>query len=487
MKKLKVIVKDKSLLELDEDAKKGDLIDLNELTQVDSSYIENIIESGKDKVYEAKLNELRQELDSKNKVEIERLNNTIELLKKDNESKIKEKEHEIKDEYDLKINDYLKEIEVLKSNRELEIDKAIKDKENELNLKIKDLENTISNLNSSKEAEIDKINKDNQIQLLNLKQEDERKLKEMESNYLSKLNEKETEIKLSDSKFELEKNKALQLQKEEYDKKILEKEDIINNLQRAKVSMNVKQTGEDLESWCDNEVKSYMQNGLYNCTWNKDNLVVKEEGETKGSKADYIFRIYSDNSHNKDEELASICMDMKDENPDSINKKSNADYYKQLDNNRKKKNCKYALLVSNLEMDKPNMIPIFKVNDFEDMYVVRPAYLMTFLNMIASLTTRFATLVLQKEKESIEMKTKEEILEEFKKIKLTYLDKPLDSLSKSILTISKKSDLIKEACKSIDDECYDINKNYINQITEKINKFEINLNRDLRKIDKLDK
>ena len=36
MKKLNVIVKEKSLLELAEDGKKGDLIDLEELTQVDS-------------------------------------------------------------------------------------------------------------------------------------------------------------------------------------------------------------------------------------------------------------------------------------------------------------------------------------------------------------------------------------------------------------------------------------------------------------------
>ena len=34
---------------------------------------------------------------------------------------------------------------------------------------------------------------------------------------------------------------------------------------------------EGLESWCNNEVISYMQNGLFNCTWTKDNEVVKNE------------------------------------------------------------------------------------------------------------------------------------------------------------------------------------------------------------------
>ena len=40
-------------------------------------------------------------------------------------------------------------------------------------------------------------------------------------------------------------------------------------------------------------------------------------------------------------------------------------FYKKLDENRNKKNCKYAVLVSNLEMDKPNSLPIFKVREYE--------------------------------------------------------------------------------------------------------------------------
>ena len=189
-------------------------------------------------------------------------------------------------------------------------------------------------------------------------------------------------------------------------------------LQRQKASLNVKQTGEDLEAWCNNEVLSYMQNGLFNCTWIKDNKVVKEDDEVKGSKADYIFKIFASEEHLDHELLTSICLDMKDENPDSKNKHTNDSYYKKLDENRNKKNCKYALLVSNLEMDKPNILPIFKVREYPDMYVVRPAYLMVFLNMIASLTTRFRDLILAKESEMLELKDKNDLIEEFnKKIK----------------------------------------------------------------------
>ncbi len=245
--------------------------------------------------------------------------------------------------------------------------------------------------------------------------------------------------------------------------------------------MNVKQTGNDLEAWCDNEVTSYMQNGLFNCTWVQDTKNVRDEDESKGSKADYIFKVYASDKHLDDELLASVCMDMKDENPDSVNKKSNADYYKQLDKNREKKNCKYALLVSNLELDKPNILPIFKVREYENMYVVRPAYLMTFLNMIASLTTRFSELILSKEAEELELKSKFALLEEFEEIKKTYLDKPLESLEKSIADITKNTESISKAVRNIDEQCDKINRTYINQIIEKINKYELKLNRSIAK------
>ena len=245
--------------------------------------------------------------------------------------------------------------------------------------------------------------------------------------------------------------------------------------------MNVKQTGEDLEAWCDNEVISYMQNGLFNCTWTKDNKVVKNEGEDKGSKADYIFKVYASESHNENELLTSVCLDMKDENPESKTKQTNDHYYKKLDENRIKKGCKYAVLVSNLELDKPNILPIFKVRGYENMYVVRPGYLMVFLNMIASLTTRFSDLVLSKEQEMLELKGKLDLIEEFEKIKKTYLDSPLKALENHIKSITNASKKITDAAKEIDEECEKINKNYIKMINNKIDTFELKLSKNILK------
>ena len=254
---------------------------------------------------------------------------------------------------------------------------------------------------------------------------------------------------------------------------------MVEELRRYKSTLNVKRIGEDLETWCDNVVQSYMQNGLLNCTWTKDNRVVKEENEYKGTKADYIFRIYLNEKHQ--EELTSICLDMKSENPDSVNKKKNADYYATLDKNRNKKGCKYALLVSELEMDQANDLSIYKVQEYENMYVVRPSYLMVFLNMVTSLTTRFATLLTAKQQEELKLKDQLEIVQLFEDIKNTYLDKPLEQLKKQVENIQKYAQTIKDTASKIEDSCDTIHRNYINQITEKINKFDIKLEKSVLK------
>ena len=115
------------------------------------------------------------------------------------------------------------------------------------------------------------------------------------------------------------------------------------------------------------------------------------------------------------------------------------------------------------------------------MYVVRPAYLMVFLNMITSLTTRFAELILSKKQEELQLKSKFDLINEFDSIKNTYLDKPIELLEKSISAINTNSDSIKKACRNIDEQCDKITRSYINQITEKLNKFELKLQKDIIK------
>lgn len=426
MKKIKVLIKDKNTLVLLEAANEGDYIDLSSLNTIDYTNIEEELSQGKDIVYEKRIVELKSQ---------------------------------IQKEYELKLN-------TLKDNKDLEIQ----------NLKLSldsNKERELLNLKVSKDLEIEKLK--NQIESLNklMAINIEKEKFQMQESYLKTINDLKQELE----KNKINQEKELLKQEIEYINRIKEKEETINNLQRQKASLNVKQTGEDLEAWCDNEVRSYMQNGLFNCTWEKDNTVIKNEEDSKGSKADFIYKVYSSQRHNEDELLTSVCLEMKDENPDSVNKKSNSDYFKQLDKNRNKKNCKYALLVSNLELDKPNDLPIYRVNEYQDMYVVRPAYMMTFLNLITSLTNRFVELITKDKEAQIELKNTIELNEEFNKLKNTYLDKPLESLSKNIETIRKNNESIIKASKTIDDTIDTITKNYLSIIETKLSTFEIKINR----------
>ncbi len=517
MKKINVIVKEKTILELAEDGVKGDIIDLNELVQVDTSFIDAIIESGKDKIYQSKIEAAKKLLESENQIKINSLQAEINSLKQKAESDVKLKEHEVESNYKEKINDLNNQLELLKKEHVSDLKIFQQEIDSKYLKQINELTTQIEVLNSSKASEIEAIYNKNQNEINKVKSEKDSKYKDLESKYNilqaqleSKLKQKELELEkkylneinslksekdvlTSEKASEIEKIKAqtqldlervLNEQKEKYNNELKTKEEMINKLQHQKASMNVKQTGEDLETWCNNEVISYMQNGLFNCTWKKDNKVVKNEGDEKGSKADYIFKIYASSSHDENELLTSICLDMKDEKPESKNKQTNDHYYKKLEENRNKKGCKYSVLVSNLELDKPNILPIFKVLEYENMYVVRPAYLMVFLNMVASLTTRFSDLLLSKEEEMIEIKGKLELIDEFNSIKKTYLDDPLDTLEKQISSIIKSSEAIKKASNDIDSACEKINHSYINRIIDKLDKFELKLNRTIiKKID----
>lgn len=398
MKKINATIRNKTELIIEEDAKAGDFIDLAELSKVDFTAIEHAIESGKDTVYQAKLNEKSKLWEAEKNIIIEKLNNKIAALTVEKNNEVNTAKSETKNEYIAKIA--------------------------ELNEKIKYVENTSTLALQAQLAE----------------------------------------------------------QKLSFEKLLRDKDDIINGLNRDRASMNVKQTGEDLETWCNNTVIEYMQNGLQNCTWVKDNKVIKDESEYKGSKADFIFKIFTTEEHKEEGLLTSVCLEMKDENPDSKNKQSNESFYKQLDLNRNKKGCKYAVLVSNLEIDKPNAVPIWKVRDYEDMYVVRPAYMMTLLNMITSLTVRFQKLVLEKHAEQLEIKDKMDMVAEFEDIKNTYLEKPLKALVAQIEVITNANSSIIKCADKIDEACTKITKSYINEITEKLSKFNVKIEKEYKKL-----
>lgn len=519
---IKVVVLNSTQLELLEDAKKGDIIDLSRLSKIDSSFILSLIEKNKNEELDKKVLEARKEFE-KEKLASE------SALKADYEKKLSQQTLEMEKKNQEKEKDSLSRIQKLEadltlSKKDNETKEALLKKDYET--RISALESSLSQEKDSHDKEMEQLKKDNEARLENLnlshkkdielvkaetEKESSLKIQELSSSldqekkntqnlvemallkaekeHASKVALLEQEKESLQAKAQLDlmkKDKEKQEEIEKAQKDLFQLQQQYDNLNRSKASLNVKRIGENLESWCNDAFHSAQTLGAFrNCTWEKDNTLAKEDGETgSGSKADFIFRAYSGSGENPFQ-VTSCCMDMKSENPDSVNKKKNADYYKKLDSDRNKKKCEYALLVSELELKTNQDVPVFKVQEYPNMYVVRPQYLLTFLGILMNLSNKYSYLLEQKAREDERFKSSEEILADFEKLKETYLNKPIETLNRKITQIKKDADDIIKKGTSISESAEDIIQSTLESMKDKISTMDIKLPKLAKKIDNL--
>ncbi len=459
MSSIKVIVKDQNTIVLEEDAKKGDYIDLRDITTIDAIYIKEIIDKDVERKFQKRLDEqeksFRKEIESKVKEakaqEREEFNNIKEKLNSDNillKEQLKNIEEKTKKEEEIKHNKEINKLETEINNYKNQIENIKRENENQIQNVILRTKNEFNDKCNAKDNEITKLKNE----LENIKE-----------------------------KAELEKAKILSEKEVAFKDELSKKEKEIDNLKLAKSSKNVKQLGEELENWCNNEYQSHAVSGFTNCVWEKDNLAVRGDDGEK-TKADYIFKVYSSDKYEDENLLSSVVCEMKNEDPLSKNKKKNEDHYKKLDKDREKKNCEYALLISELEWNQENDAPIRKVFGYEKMYVVRPQYFITFLSLIESLGKKYQELILEKNEEREKFKSSEEIKEEFENFKENIItrcfgriDKEVEKICKLSESIMDNADKVKESAAAIKDriltdairkiEGYNITK-----LTKRINK-----------------
>lgn len=525
MKEIKVTVLDSSHLQLQEDAQKGDIIDLSKMSEIDPLFISNLIDKEKNDEMEKRIAKEKEQWKKQHDAELQKeLSEQKSTLMQSHQKSL----DDLKDEI-AKLQGSLKDKENEKTLKEQELTSSYtsqidKLKENLKNLQEsnqKDLENQKANMDLQYKGEIEGLK--HQIDTLNLEKESEKKdaVQQKEKECASQIEDlrkqlavKESEIQTSKQQIQMEAEKKyetqvndlknrIQLAESEHKNALLQKDTDANEeidkykeeannwkkqyetLSRNKSALNVKMLGEDLESWCNCEFETAQTYGAFqNCTWEKDNQLVKNEGETgSGTKADYLFKVYASDDHTK--ALTSACLDMKNENPNSTSKKKNSDYYKRLDENRTKKKCEYAILVSELEMKTENDVPIQRVTEYPNMYVVRPSYFMTFLGILMNLGKKYADLLEQKEREDEKFKTGKEIQEEFEGFKNTYLDKPLKTLNDKVIAIKKSATTILEEGRKIDENADLIINSTLENIKTKIETLSVKLPKLEKKIDAL--
>ena len=194
-------------------------------------------------------------------------------------------------------------------------------------------------------------------------------------NLTSKLNLAETQKELEIK--QLEQTNLVELAAK--DQLIRFKEEEIDRVKDMKLKMSVKDIGEKLEQWCENQFNLVRATAFPNAYFEKDNESVKDEESTKGTKGDYIFRDSDANGI----EYISIMFEMKDKMEDTKGQ-TNESHLAKLDKDRKKKKCEYAVLVSMLEPENElfNAGPVDMSHKYEKMYVVRPQEFMLILSLI---------------------------------------------------------------------------------------------------------
>ncbi|WP_088323096.1 DUF2130 domain-containing protein [Polaribacter tangerinus] len=158
------------------------------------------------------------------------------------------------------------------------------------------------------------------------------------------------------------------------DKIIEMKDDEIARLKDFKQKLSTKMVGETLEQHCEIEFNKLRATAFQRAHFEKDN------DASGGTKGDYIYK-ENDEFGN---EIISIMFEMKNENDETATKKKNEDFFHKLNKDRISKNCEFAVLVSNLELDNElyNTGIVDVSYKFPKMYVVRPQFFIQIITLL---------------------------------------------------------------------------------------------------------
>ena len=296
-------------------------------------------------------------------------------------------------EFDNELN---KRINETKKSHKIELELAKKDavteKEKEISLLLNQISNHERDIDFTKNEVMNSFqkvifDKDKQIDRL----KNERKAALAETNLAvteakSVLEKEIIQLKNTIDNADTEKELHLQSMNDSHRTEIQAKEEIIRmkdeeieRVKDMKAKMSVKEIGEKLEQWCENQFNTLRPSAFPNAYFEKDNTSVKEDDEKHGTKGDYIFR----DSDSSGVEFVSIMFEMKDKMEDTKGK-TNESHLSKLDIDRRKKNCEYAVLVSMLEPENEfyNSGIVDMSHKYEKMYVVRPHYFIPILTLI---------------------------------------------------------------------------------------------------------
>ncbi len=314
--------------------------------------------------------------------------------------------------------------------------KSLEEKNNEL---MKDLEVQTNKIESSKNLEINELKSKIEIleSSINSKvaeavSKSEIKIVEIEKENELRLNSLQNELKSKDASTELKIMKEVQAKAEELNEIIEDKENQIRQLERSRTFNNVKDLGENLENHIASLASKHLSlDGIRH---------VKANDVIDGTKPDFIFEVVDLEDGSK---ITSATIEAKSESLNAKTKTKNVQHLEKLDSDRKKNNTEYAILVTELEKEDDFLFK--KVGDYKNMYMVRPEYYASLMLLIYNLEMKTKNV----NKLEINLKEKQEILDDFEKFKADILEGVITKLNKKNEDINKEADKIINSANNI--------------------------------------
>ncbi|BBD42561.1 DUF2130 domain-containing protein [Streptococcus anginosus] len=270
----------------------------------------------------------------------------LEKQKAQNEQQqvLSQKESEIQ-ELKATISNFESQKELIKKNTEQALSGKLSDKEKEL---------------VELQAQLDRLRLEHQNELQASLTNIEKERDQIQNQLL--LQEKENELSLASVK-------------QNYEAQLKTANEQVEFYKNFKAQQSTKAIGESLEHYAESEFNKVRSFAFPNAYFEKDNQV-----SARGSKGDFIFRECDENGV----EIISIMFEMKNEADGTEKKHKNADFYKELDKDRREKKCEYAVLVSMLEADNDyfNTGIVDVSHEYEKMYVVRPQFFIQLIGLL---------------------------------------------------------------------------------------------------------
>lgn len=402
--------------------------------------------------FQRHLNTKEQEIEKRN-AEIARLE---EQLKSIAISKQAELERRLA-EKDIELAHINEQKQTAVQTAQMEYNKKLAEKESE----IARLEEKVKTSGISIQAEFDKqlLEKDALIQkkeaeIIQLKSQVTQEQGQVEIAVLKEQNKanqiiqsKETEILSWKERLEIEKNDSLRREqdiRQGYEVQLKQKQDLVDYYKDLKIRLSTKMVGETLETHCNTLFNTTIRPIMPFAYFEKDN------DASSGSKGDFIFRDYEDGF-----EYVSIMFEMKNEMDVTATKHRNEDFLKKLDEDRRLKNCEYAILVSMLEPESElyNTGIVDMSHRYPKMYVIRPQFFIPIITLLVQASKKSMELKRQlvlAQSQSIDVTNFETKLNDFKdrfannyRIASEKFQKAIEEIDKSIEHLQKiKANLI---------------------------------------------